>query len=517
MKKLLSLVLAGVMLLSLCPSFALAEADTSKFVEINLLSPGNPPDDMTFLLHVQDTWNEYLKEKLNCSVIIDFLTWNDWETNYNLKLVSGDGLDIVDAGTWLDLWTNCKAGAYMDLSELLPVYAPNIYARLSEEEWEALKYDGQLLYIPQLWFSQWTDQGYAYRADWAEEVGITEPIASFAQLDEYLTRVQAAAGTGTIPADIRAFYTHNNRAENFYTYVTANTREMYLDLSTGFTFILSYNPETNTVSSPIFNDDVMYGFASMMKKWYDSKIYNTDVLNCTDDVEALFIAGKTALYGAHTESYTKGFTHNCYDQWEEDGNTTARVAYFSPCDQSGNLFTINPANDCIALSYQCSNPERALMFLDLYYSDPYLYRLMQYGIENENYLLDENGVRQEIPEEELEEGKDITFFTNMWGCRISEYDYPSANWDPQIEEINQHKLDIARLYPLAAFSFDSSDVSGEYAAVCEVVDQYMPLITYGIIDNVEETVQQFRSALQAAGIDDLIESVQEQVDASLEK
>lgn len=522
MKKGLSLLLAMLLLMTMLP---LASAQSElPFVELKLLVPGDPPDDTTYLNKVQALWNEYLKEKLNCTVTIDFLTWNDWETNYNLKLMAGEGLDLITAGTWLDLWTNCSAGAFYDLTELLPEYAPNLYARLEPSEWEAMRYNGENLYIPQLWYAQWTDQGYAYRVDWAQEVGITEPITTFDQLSEYLLKVQAAAGTGTIPANINAFYTHNNRAENWYTYVTAKTDDMYMDLATGFTFILAYDMDEQKVYSPVFDDEIMKGYANLMKTWYDARVYNTDVLNCTDDIQARFVEGLTACMGLHTQSYTKGFSNTFYKHYQDDPltpqdetNESARIGFFSPCDESNNLVTINPANDCIALSYTCKNPERAMMFMELLYSDPYLYRLMNYGIEGELYTIDADGYYMPIEKADWPEGEDRTFFTNMWGCRIDEFSYPSITWSADTEKINAHKMDIATVYPLTAFSFDSSMVNAEYAAMCDVVSQYMPLITYGQMADVDSTIEQFRAALKTAGIDSVINAVQQQVDAAVVK
>ena len=85
MKKLLSLVLAIMMLLTVVS--ASAELDTSEQVEIIVYMMGDKPQDCDM---VMEKVNEILLEKLNCTMSMKFVGWADWATAYNLLLTGGD-------------------------------------------------------------------------------------------------------------------------------------------------------------------------------------------------------------------------------------------------------------------------------------------------------------------------------------------------------------------------------------------------------------------------------------------
>ena len=72
---------------------------------------------------------------------------------------------------------------------------------------------------------------------------------------------------------------------------------------------------------------------------------------------------------------------------------------------------------------------------------------------------------------------------------------------------------IAVLNKFGAVSIDYSDVQAELAAVNQVVQQYGYPINIGIVDNVEAAIGEYRKQLKAAGIDRLLESVSQQMEA----
>lgn len=71
--------------------------------------------------------------------------------------------------------------------------------------------------------------------------------------------------------------------------------------------------------------------------------------------------------------------------------------------------------------------------------------------------------------------------------------------------------------PLLGYVFDSSDVMTEIAAVNHVLDEYMPSLECGVIADVDEAIDHFNAALDAAGMDVIIQENQRQLDAWLEQ
>ena len=86
-----------------------ADVDTSEHVVITYMTTGDTPsatkeryDEMMAKL------NEILTEKVNAELDINFISWTDYLSNYNLTLARMDGtVDLVGtASDWLDAWPN---------------------------------------------------------------------------------------------------------------------------------------------------------------------------------------------------------------------------------------------------------------------------------------------------------------------------------------------------------------------------------------------------------------------------
>ena len=127
MKKILALLLAAVMVMSLCAvSFAeeisvenaeavwaekWADVDTSKHVVINYMTTGDAPKTGANAEMLAQL-NAILTEKVNAEINIVWISWTDYLANYNLRIASMDGsIDLIGSSTdWLDAWPNSKRG-----------------------------------------------------------------------------------------------------------------------------------------------------------------------------------------------------------------------------------------------------------------------------------------------------------------------------------------------------------------------------------------------------------------------
>lgn len=74
---------------------------------------------------------------------------------------------------------------------------------------------------------------------------------------------------------------------------------------------------------------------------------------------------------------------------------------------------------------------------------------------------------------------------------------------------------IIQLCPSKAlgFTFDIEPVKTQAAQVQTVVDEYLPALNCGAVENVEESLAEFNSKLEAAGINDMVAEAQTQIDA----
>ena len=171
-----------------------ADVDTSEHVVITYMTTGDTPsgtkekyDEMMTKL------NEILTEKVNAELDINFISWTDYLSNYNVTLARMDGtVDRVGtASDWLDAWPNAKNGAFLELSEdMLKKYAPKTWESVPAENWELCKYNGEIYLMPEDNYAQWVNHGFTYRLDWAKEAGLANGVHSWEDLTTYFRYVK---------------------------------------------------------------------------------------------------------------------------------------------------------------------------------------------------------------------------------------------------------------------------------------------------------------------------------------
>ena len=140
--------------------------------EITMLTMGNKPTNGR-LEAMLEKLNPLLIEKANAKLDLFYIEWADWQTQYNVQLLSGDdNVDLVATATdWLYAWENAEKGAFLPLSpEMLQANAPKTWAQVEADgHWDLTKLsDGQIYFAPEDNYTQYTNHGFFYRGDWAK-------------------------------------------------------------------------------------------------------------------------------------------------------------------------------------------------------------------------------------------------------------------------------------------------------------------------------------------------------------
>ncbi|MEW9052271.1 MAG: ABC transporter substrate-binding protein [Neobacillus sp.] len=155
------------------------------------------------------------------------------------------------------------------------------------------------------------------------------------------------------------------------------------------------------------------------------------------------------------------------------------------------------------------NPEAAMKFLNLTYTNADLINLIDWGIEGKHYVKKSDGTIG------YPEGVDA----NNTGYGLGQ-DWLFGNqliahvWegnDPNNYKILAENNKTAPVSNALGFTFDSSKVKTEIASVTNVVNQYLPGLDTGSVDP-DQHLPEFISKLKAAGIDKIIAEKQRQLD-----
>ena len=478
--------------------------DNSKFVTVSMYNFGDPTNDSWQA--VQQAMNDYIKQNtnLNCAIELHFMTWTNWQTNYATMFASGQPVDLVNtASDWLNMWEYARKGAFLDLTSLMPKYAPEYYAQVPLNIWNACKFNGQIICLPEYDYTQWVNHGFMYRNDWVQQSGITDGIHTWDQMTQYFQWILDNK-PGVTPWDVAG-----GQIEHVDGWL--NSFSTTIPLSVGTSDVATWSiksPTDLTVTCP-FTDPAynasLIQFAQTMQQWDSMGVWKTDVMNNADDTWQTMKAGLTGCH-QHIVQDLRG-NKLTFDTKDQPG---ADLQMFGFWEQSGVLTKLSVTHGATSIGAQSQNPERALELFNLIQTDKDFYMLLNYGILNKTYYLNEQG--QLYKPLDFDDNKN-GYYANFWGGRKDEFEPPSATEYPGYQAYSDSLDKIAVLLPFDGCVFDLTSVQGQVDAVQQVLTNELPPIAYGKVSDAAAAVNRLADDLKAAGVDAVTTVVQQQLDA----
>lgn len=496
-RKLLCLVLALAFVLSGAagcaqPTAAPAAAEptgaaTLEPVELTWFFIGNGQQEDVAL--IEEKINEYIKDKINATVKLQCYQWGaEYDDKLRQMIASRQEFDICFTAAWANNYMqNAVKGAFVPLNDerdLLNKYAPKTKALLGEDFLTGSQIDGINYGIPtnKEKAHSW---GFIIKRDLVDKYGFDlSTIKTLEDLEPMLKVIK-------------------EKEPNVYGLEALNGESPYKlmdwdvvgdDKCPGVT----YNDSKDLVVFNEFEKPETMALLKTIRKFFLAGYIRKDAATVTDynaDEAAgkIFAATKSLKPGKDAEmSLTHGF------EWTQVYITPPVI---SSRDTMGSLQ---------AISSTSKNPERALMFLELFNTDPYLNNLINFGIEGKHYV--------KVSDSVIKAGPDQAKYNPgtgwMFGNQFINYLYESE--DPKkwelFEDFNRQATGTQTL----GFNFDPAPVKNEIAAVNNLWDKYVPALETGSIDP-EVNVPKFLEELKAAGIDKIIAEKQSQLDAWAKK
>ena len=305
---------------------------------------------------------------------------------FNLMIASGDWNDLINLSTY----TGGLSKAYedelcYDLTPLLEEYMPDYYAVLEDlhennlNAWrQTVTDDGLSLAVYSINDSYVQEQGLVYRADWAEEIGLSD-IVTIADLETYLEYVVAEYSPayaltpstgGTIDGITGAFGTTGFDASG-----DSVDLGLYLE---GDTVVSSVTSENYRAYIEWFLE--MYQMGAIKNDFY-SESYGPDWINSyfsDDDVAISFLRSDkiTTIIG---------------DATDEDFDL---LPTSSIVQNEGDIFTFGDEQTIVSVNFSVMSTtehlEECLMFLNWFYTDEG-YIASNYGVEGWTFNYADDG------------------------------------------------------------------------------------------------------------------------------
>lgn len=463
---------------------------------VNIYLIGDTPNDWDAVLEL---WNEYM-EPFNTTVDVTFMSWSDYTTMYSLVLAGGEQIDMIFTAPWCYMYTEASKGSFYTLSEDFIVdYMPLTAKYQAEESWGETTISGEIVAVPANTMDP-NGKIVAIRQDIADEYGY-ESLSSW---DDYMDFMLTVAEEETPVSGIYAIAAASDNNELWDVYRQQNNTFLALD-SNYLDFIYEYEegslPTTDDISL-VYDTDLFREYAYDMKTLADAGAWSRSALSNTITDDDAF----GALQGASIAWNTSVFT---YIEQAEESEGVVCAAYDLTED---NLVQAEAySNNDMAIAAGSENPERTAMVLDIMKMDTYVNHLLILGIEGDHYSIDDDGVYTE-----LDGAEDYAASAISASWAIKNGDLTEANMDEREQAIRDSWEPRIVANPTVSFVFDDSEVSSYKDAVSSILNDYVPMIELGLVDDVDATLDEMMEKLENAGYQTLKDEFDDQYNEWLE-
>lgn len=431
---------------------------------------------------VMEALNEYTKEKIG--VTVDYVFHgSSYADKIQVIIASGEEYDACFTSNWINAYnTNVAKGAFMDIKDLLPEVAPELYETLPESFWQAATINGGIYAVPNQQIAA-RQIGALMPKEFVDKAGVNiDELHTLTDLKEYAKSAK----------------------DNFDAKVGGVNRNQAADYC-GYEYISDYL----SAGAVKMGDD-----KAKVVNFYETDEWKSMLYELSDLNKEGLLDGQCGYMDEYSESQRKGKKTSAYYSGTYKPGVEAEEstrAGYEMVFAKGSVEPLINTNSVIATMYAVSNtskhPEETLKYLELVNTDPYVMNLLSYGIEGKHYEKISDNMIKLVADSGYSHGQ-AWALGNVFNSYALE-GQPEDVWE-QTAAIN----DSANVSPLIGFSFDPEPVKMEIASVSKVVKEYESLVGGEL--PVDETNAEFTEKLKVAGLDDVLAEMQSQVDTFME-
>lgn len=472
-------------------------SEESKGVTLKWMVYGNKSIDSDKVFNL---FNKELKQFYpNITVEFEVVAKEDYEDEWHMKMSTNEALDIAWIGEeLLNFSAEVKKGSFMALDYLLLTHGDKLLDGIDEKLWQIQVRGGNTFAVPL--------EGAMFKKELAI---VTKEfyMQKYENKGDILQTFQASHYT-----DAR----HYLALEGYLQYVKENE-----SLGTG----------VSCESLRLLADkgvEGVYGVDSpFVYKIHDEeiKVYNKYELDEYKD-----------YFGAMDRWYKKGYIrediNETINSFSEDGKEDGSILfvaeygsegiksdsmvieydpYYIPVDQNRYL-AYDTCRNTIVIPKSSENPQQAMALINLLYSSEGqdLYRLLVNGIEDEHYLVLEDGTIARMRDND----NHLLYYLpqNSVGSTFQNY------------ELSEGQFYRTRIYnsqaiksKLIGFDIDIRMIIPQLTKVEIVVKEYLDALSQGSEENWKKTYEEMLLNMKKAGSDKVIAELQHQINEFLEE
>ncbi|MFD0672364.1 ABC transporter substrate-binding protein [Cohnella sp. GCM10027633] len=465
------------------PSAEPPEQPTNADQLVMVFPAGNVPRDLNL---VEQEINRYLLTKINATVDIKTIDLSAWWDKTGLMFASGEQIDIMFTAGWMKFGDEVAKGRFVPLDGLLEQYGKGIRDILDPSILQASKVKDNIY-------------GIVTNKEFASSKGLVVRQDLVDKLNIDLTQVKELSDFGPIFERIK-----QEQPDMTPLQARADRSPLTFMMQYGLFDMLGEGPGVlyrdggSTRIVDMAQTTEFMAHAQTLYEWNKAGYLNADATTTKDNEFDAVKAGKAFAYA---ESLKPGFEIQAS---RDTGYPMVSVELTKPYTT-----TADTTSAMFAITKTAKHPEKAMMLLNLLYTDPYLLNLLDWGIEGVHYVKTGDNV---IDYPAGIDAKTVGYNLNqpwMFGNQLNSYLW--ANENPGLWEQYRAFNDQANKSKALGFVFNPERVKAEIAACLLVEKQFMPALNTGAQDP-EKIVPMYVGKLKAAGADKVIAEKQRQLD-----
>ncbi|MBD2866944.1 ABC transporter substrate-binding protein [Paenibacillus arenilitoris] len=462
------------------------EASGLKPVELVMVfaGPGEPRD----FKEIEAAINKVTQAKINATVKLQMIGWAAWQQQTTLMLAGNEQVDLILSGLGTYSQTVAR-GQYLAMDDMLEMEGAGVKQALDDLDpafLNAVKIGGNVYAVPSI-RDLAANYGVTMRRDLVDKYNIDlDAIKTYDDLDAVFQTIK-----DNEPDMIPLVKYGNTIFDTHLNY--------YRDsLDDGFGTLPGLDNDLKVVN--YFETPEYMDLLRIARRWYENGYVAKDIATSTETQYNLVKSGKAFAWLSHMKPG--------YQAQESKivGMEMVSKELLPPTTATGNITSI-----MWSIARNSKDPQRAMMLLNLMYTDPELINLFDWGIEGKHYAKTDDPNVIDYPQgvDPANSGYNLNMgwmFGNQFLSYTWKGDSPTL-WE-ELAEFNR----VSKKSKALGFTYDSEPVKTEVAAVRNVFDQYYKALETGTVDPEVEHPK-FIKAMKAAGIDKIIAEKQKQLDA----
>lgn len=409
-------------------------------------------------------------EKINATVRLIFIDWGDYDSRITAIINSGESYDIAYMSDYL---RNAKKGVYEPLDDLLKEHGQGILDTINPSFWEGVKVDGKIYGIPtnkEIATPQW----WMYPKEIVDKYNIDiNSIKTFEDLEPWLNKLKDKEPDWQLMSLDRDFH------------FSVGYEGMINDVPA----VVSIKDDSLKVVNQYEQGDTIKNM-ELLRKFYKAGYINQDAaINPPSGlVKNEKIFWKQAQGGPYADII-----------WSKDKGFPIVAAQV----EDAVITTESTRGAIVTISSNSKNKVKAMQFLNLVNTDSDVRNTLGYGIQGLHYEVENNKVNF------LDASSNYVVPNYSLGNRFIMY--PTMDDPEDLWEEYQKFNDTSVKSPMLGFTPDIDPIKNEIAAIVNVSKEFRPALMTGSVE-VEENLAKFNSKLKEAGLEKVINELQEQLD-----